>query len=87
MRLGVRSTLGMLLLGIAAVFLLAEFVALTDPTATQMATGAGPFGTAPGGKVHATWLGTGAAFSAAGLWMILGGGRKRNSPAHQRDRG
>jgi Na+-driven multidrug efflux pump len=87
MRLGLRSTFGMLLLGIAAVFLLAEFVALTDPMATQMANDADPFGTPPGWKVHAMWLGIGAALSAAGLWMILGGRRKRNPPIHQRNRG
>jgi hypothetical protein len=88
MRLGLRSTFGMLLLGIAAVFLIAGFVGLTDPTAMQMPTGGeDPSVILPGWKVPATWLGIGVAFSAAGLWMIVGGGWKRKPPTHQRNRG
>lgn len=84
---GVRAALGLLLLGIAAVLLLFEIVALGDPVGTQMANDADPFGTPPGWEVHAVWFTVIAGMTATALWMILGGRRKRNAPTHSRYRG
>jgi hypothetical protein len=87
MRLGVRSTFGMLLLGLAAMLLLGEVLALADPVGTQRADDADPFGTPPGWRVHAAWLGAIAAMAAAGGWLIFGGRRQRNTPTHPRHHG
>jgi hypothetical protein len=87
MRLGARSAFAMLLLGFAAILLLGEVLALADPAGTQAANDADPFGTPPGWRVHAAWLGVIAALSAAGGWLLFGGRPKRNTPTHQRNRG
>jgi tryptophan-rich sensory protein len=86
-RLGVRSTFGMLFLGFAAIFLLGEILALADPVGVQMSNDADPFGTPPGWRVHAVWFGVIAALSAAGGWLIFGGRPKRNTPTHPRHHG
>lgn len=87
MRLGMRSTFGMLFLGFAAILLLGEILALADPAGTQLANDADPFGTPPGWRTHATWFGIIAALAAAGGWLMFGGRPKHNTPRHQRDRG
>jgi hypothetical protein len=87
MRLGVRSTLGMLFLGFAAILLLGEVLMLAYPAGVQPAGGADPSGSPPGWRMHATWLGVIVALSAAGGWLMFGGRPKRNTPRHQRDRG
>jgi hypothetical protein len=87
MRLGMRSTLGMLLWGFAAMVLLGEVLALVDPVGTQMANDADPFGTPPGWREHATAFGVVAALSAGGWWLIFGGRPKHNPSTHQRSHG
>lgn len=87
MRLGVRCTFGMLFLGFAAMFLLGEILALADPVGTQMANDADPFGTPPGWREHAMWLGIISALAAAGWWLIFGGRHGRNTPTHPRHHG
>jgi hypothetical protein len=87
MRLGMRSTFGMLLWGFAAMVLLGEVLALADPVGTQMANDADPFGTPPGWREHATAFGVIAVLSAAGWWLLFGGRPERNTPTHQPDRG
>ncbi len=86
MRLGLRSTFGMLLWGFAAMLLLGEILALADPTGTQMANDA-EFHTPLGRGEHAMWLGIIAALSAAGWWLIFGGRPGRNTPTHPRHHG
>jgi hypothetical protein len=87
MRLGMRSTFGMLLWGFAAILLLGEILALVDPMGTQMANDGDPSATPPGWREHAMWLGIIAAMSAAGWWLIFGGRVRRNTPTHQRHHG
>ena len=86
MRLGLRSTFGMLLWGFAAMLLLGEIMALVDPMGTQMANDA-DFRTPLSRGEHAMWLGIIAALFAAGWWLIFGGRSRRNTPTHPRHHG
>jgi hypothetical protein len=88
MRLGVRSTFGMLFLGFAAILLLGEILVLAYPSGRPMhASDAAPFGTAPGWQAHTAWFVIIAALSAAGWWLIFGGRPRRNTPTHERHNG
>lgn len=87
MRLGLRSTLGMALLGFAAIVLLGEVLVLAYPVGTQIGNDANPSGTPPGWQAHATAFGVVAVLSAGGWWLMFGGRRKRNTPTHERNRG
>ncbi|HEX6373046.1 MAG TPA: hypothetical protein VF006_29255 [Longimicrobium sp.] len=86
MRLGARSTFGMLFLGFAAILLLGEILVLAYPVGTQMANDANVRTPLSRGE-HAMWLGIIAALSAAGWWLMFGGRPRRNTPTHPRHHG
>jgi hypothetical protein len=87
MRLGIRSTFGMALLGFAAIVLLGEILSLAYPVGTRTGNDANPSGTPQSWQAHATAFGVVAVLSAAGWWLMFGGRPKRNTPTHLRDRG
>ena len=85
MRLGVRSTFGMMFLGFAAIVLLGEVLTLMDAAGIQNIDE--PSGTPMGWKAHAAAFAVIAALAAAAWWLLIGGMPKHNTPTHQRNRG
>ena len=77
-----RTLIGFALLGLAAVFLLFEVIALIDPVGTKMADDNDPFGPPPPWYVHVVWFTVIAAVGALGAKFLR---RKASREDRERD--
>ena len=77
-----RTFVGFALLGLSAVFLLFELVALVDPVGTKMADDTDPFGPPPPWYVHAAWFGVIAVIGTFGVKLL-----RRKAPRGDGERG
>ena len=65
-----RTLIGFALLGLAAVLLLFEVIALFDPVGTKLADDNDPFGPPPPWYVHVVWFGVIAAVGVLGARFV-----------------
>ena len=77
-----RTFAGFVLLGLAAVLLFFEVIALLDPVGTKMADDSDPFGPPPPWYGHVVWFGVIAAVGALGARLVW---RKGSPERRERD--